>query len=401
MYMSGITVLGNVLIETAGALYAGAIVVQLAYPDLPMWQIVAVLALLSGLYTAAGGLKAVVYTDAIQAVLLIIGATAISVIAFVKVGSWEAVTSVVTERELSLIQPIDDPNLPWLGLITGLPLLGIYFWCNNQFMVQRTLGARNLDEGRFGALFAGFLKIPVLFIMVFPGTFAKVLYPNLERADLVFPTMIFDLLPIGIRGVILVALIAAIMSSIDSTLNAVSTLVTMDFVKRFRPQTENHRLVTIGRITTITVMILGSIWAPQIQHFRSLFQYLQAVLAYISPPIVACFLLGVFWKRANGHGSFAGLMAGMLIGIALVVTQPGIHFLYVAPLLFVLCVVVIVVVSLMTAPPAAEKVDGLVWTRDLLRTTGAVAPGTPWYRNYRTLSVILLVFTLAVVGYFA
>ena len=401
-YVSGVTVLGNVLIETAGALYAGALVIQLAYPEIPMWQTIAVLALLSGLYTAAGGLKAVVYTDAIQAVLLILGSIAISVLAFAKVGwSWDAVASSVTDRQMSLIQPLDDPNLPWLGLITGLPLLGIYYWCNNQYMVQRALGARNLDEGRFGALFAGFLKIPVLFIMVFPGTFARLLYPNLERADLVFPTMVFDLLPIGIRGIILVALVAAIMSSIDSTLNAVSTLVTMDFVKQFKPETPNRRLVIIGRITTIVVMVLGAAWAPQIQRFESLFQYLQAVLAYISPPIVACFLVGIFWKRANGPGAFAALMTGMVAGIVLVVTQPGIHFLYVAALLFALCVLVIIIVSSLTTPPPSEKVEELVWTRDLLRTIGAVPTGTPWYRNYKVLSAILLVLTFAVVVYFA
>lgn len=175
-YMSSVTIVGNILLETAGALYAGALVVGLILPDVPMWQVTTVLALLAGLYTAAGGLKAVVYTDAIQAVILIIGSTLVAILAYIKVGSWEAVTAVTTERELSLIQPLSDPALPWLGLIIGLPLLGIYFWCNNQFMVQRTLGARNLDHGRWGSLFAGLLKVPVLFIMVFPGVFVRVLY---------------------------------------------------------------------------------------------------------------------------------------------------------------------------------------------------------------------------------
>jgi SSS family solute:Na+ symporter len=399
-YVAGVSVLGNVLLETAGSLYAGALVIQLIYPDAALWEIIAGLALLSGLYTAAGGLKAVVYTDSIQAVLLIIGATLVSILAYIKVGSWEAVTAVATERELSLIQPLDDPNLPWLGMITGLPLLGIYYWCNNQYMVQRTLGARNIHEGRFGALFAGLLKVPVIFIMVFPGTFARVLYPNLERADMVFPTLVFDLLPVGLRGIVLVALIAAIMSSIDSTLNAVSTIVTMDFVKKLRPSTSNARLVTIGRLTTIIVMILGVLWAPQILRFPSLWQYLQGVLAYISPPIVACFLVGMFWKRANGHGAFGALMAGMAAAVVLVITQPGIHFLYVAALLFLLCVVVLVVVSLLTQHPEAEKTDGLVWTWALVKTENSVPGGTPWYRDFRVLSGLLLLVTLVVVALF-
>jgi SSS family solute:Na+ symporter len=401
MYVAGVTVLGNVLIETAGALYAGAIVIELVYPDVPMWQTIAILALLSGLYTAAGGLKAVVYTDAIQAVLLLIGATAISVIGFMKVGSWSAITAAVPASDLSLIRPLDDPNLPWLGLITGLPLLGIYYWCNNQYMVQRALGARNLDEGRLGALFAGFLKIPVLFIMVFPGTFARILYPGLERPDLVFPTMIFDLLPVGIRGIVLVALVAAIMSSIDSTLNAVSTLVTMDFVKRFKPAVSNTRLVYIGRVTTVIVMVLGAVWAPQIQTFPSLWQYLQAVLAYISPPIVACFLVGIFWKGANSQGAFAALMTGMVVGIGLVIAQPGLHFLYVAAILFVICSAAIIVVSLISGRPEPEKVEGLVWTRALLAETNVVEEGTPWFRNHRVLSILLLLSCLAVVAMFA
>jgi SSS family solute:Na+ symporter len=401
MYVSGVTVLGNVLIETAGALYAGAIVIQLVYPHVPMWQTVAILALLSGLYTAAGGLKAVVYTDAIQAILLLIGATAISIIGFLKVGSWSAITAAVPASDLSLIRPLDDPNLPWLGLVTGLPLLGIYYWCNNQYMVQRALGARSLDEGRLGALFAGFLKLPVLFIMVFPGTFARILYPDLDQPDLVFPTMIFDLLPIGVRGIVLVALIAAIMSSIDSTLNAVSTLVTMDFVKRYRPQIANTRLVYIGRVTTVVVMVLGAVWAPQIQSFPSLWQYLQAVLAYISPPIVACFLVGIFWRGASSQGAFAALMTGMVVGIGLAVFQPGIHFLYIAAILFAICSFVLIAVSLVTGGPDREEVEGLVWTRALLAQTNVVADGTPWFRNHRVLSILLLTCCLVVVAMFA
>ncbi|MBO6575937.1 MAG: sodium:solute symporter [Rhodothermales bacterium] len=410
-YMASIVIVGNVLLETAGGLYAAALVVQLAYPGIELWQSIVVLAVLAGAYTAVGGLKAVVYTDTIQAVLLLIGSVVISVIAFNQIGSWAEVTAAVPAEKLSLVRPLDDPNLPWLGLITGVPLLGIYFWCNNQFMVQRTLGSKSLDHGRWGGLFAGLLKVPVLFIMVLPGTFAILLYPTLDNPDLVFPTLLFDLLPTGIRGLMLVALVAAIMSSIDSTLNAVSTMVTIDFVKKLRPETPDARLVRVGQIATIVVMVLGVLWAPQIARFENLWDYLQEVLAYISPPIVACFLIGIFWKRANGTGAFAGLLFGFFVGMPafafrvmtrldmnpiIEVTMP---FLYVAPLLFLACSAVIIVVSLMTAPPSAEAQE-LVWTTDVYRQDTEALKGVAWYKNYRILSVMLLVLTLAVVFWF-
>lgn len=410
-YMASVVIVGNVLLETAGGLYAAALVVQLAYPGIELLHSIIVLAVLAGAYTAVGGLKAVVYTDAIQAVLLLIGSVVISVIAFDKVGSWDAVLAGVPAEKLSLIRPLDDPTLPWLGLITGLPLLGIYFWCNNQFMVQRTLGSKSLDHGRWGSLFAGLLKIPVLFIMVLPGTFAILLYPDLTNPDTVFPTLLFDLLPTGIRGIMLVALVAAIMSSIDSTLNAVSTMVTMDFVKKLRPNTPDRKLVTIGRWATVIVMVLGVLWAPQIARFENLWEYLQEVLAYISPPIVACFMVGIFWKRANGTGAFAGLIAGLIVTVPAFalrvmtkldmnpIIEFDLQFLYVAPLLFLFCSAVIVVVSLMTAPPSAAAQE-LVWTPALYREDTIRLKGVAWYKNYRVLSVLLLILTFAVVGMF-
>ncbi|NNE70390.1 MAG: sodium/solute symporter [Rhodothermales bacterium] len=410
-YMAGIVIVGNVILETAGGLYAAAIVVQLAYPGVELWQSIVVLAILAGAYTAVGGLKAVVYTDAIQAVLLLVGSVIISVIAFNQIGSWEAVKAGVSPDKLSLIRPLDDPTMPWLGLITGLPLLGVYFWCNNQFMVQRTLGSKSLDHGRWGALFAGLLKVPVLFIMVLPGTFAILLYPDLSNADQVFPTLLFDLLPTGIRGIMLVALVAAIMSSIDSTLNAVSTMVTMDFVKKLRPDTPDRRLVTIGRLATVVVMVLGVLWAPQIARFENLWDYLQEVLAYISPPIVAVFIVGIFWKRANGNGAFAGLLTGFFVAMPLFVLrvmtrldmnpifEVDLQFLYVAPLLFLLCSFVIIVVSLQSAPPSAEAQE-LVWTPALYREDTIRLKDVPWYKNYRVLSVLLLLLTFGVVGLF-
>ena len=404
-YFSGVTIIGNILIDTAGALYAGALVIQMIYPAFPMWQSIVILAVLAGLYTVAGGLAAVVYTDAIQAILLLAGSIAITIIAFQEVGSWQNVTEVTPPEMLSVIRPATDDVLPWPGLITGVFLLGFYFWGTNQFMVQRVLGARDLEQGRWGALFAGALKLPAIFIMVLPGTFARVLYPNLERADMAYPTLIFDLLPIGIRGLIIAALIAAIMSSVDSTLNSASTLVTMDFIKKLKPNASQRVLVIAGRVTTFVFMILAAAWAPQILNFPSLWQYLQSVLAYLSPPIVACFVMGIFWTGANRHSAFASLILGHIVAGAMLVAGPimgwyELHFLYVPPILFAVCVAIIVAVSYAGQDPDPEKVAEYTWTPAYYREETKHLAGMPWYKNFRIQSVILLICTAVLIVMF-
>jgi SSS family solute:Na+ symporter len=404
-YFSGLTILGTIIIDTAGALYAGALVIKLAFPEIPIWQSILALALVSGLYTVAGGLRAVVYTDAFQGTLLTVGSIIITVLVFVKIGSWEAVKEVTPPEQLRLMMPLDDPFLPWPGALLGVPILGFYFWCTNQFMVQRVLGAKDTNHGRWGALFAGLLKLPLLFIMVLPGTMARVLYPDLPNPDLVYPTLLFDLLPVGVLGLVLAGLIAAIMSSIDSTLNSASTLVTMDFFRKLRPQTSNEGLMWVGRVFTAVFMILAAAWAPQIENFPSLFQYLQSVLAYLSPPIVALFLVGLFWKRANGHGAFAALVVGFGIGvtgITMVVLGMDtwlarIHFLYIAPLMLAVCSLTIVVVSLLTHAPKEEQVKAYIWNRSVYNAESAQLRGVPWYKNYRVLSVALLALTALIV----
>ncbi|RMH61068.1 MAG: sodium transporter [Bacteroidetes bacterium] len=411
-WFSGITILGNIIIDTAAALYAGAVVVGILYPDVPMWQTIAVLAVLAGLYTIAGGLAAVVYTDAVQAVLLLLGSVLISWTAFQQVGSWEAVQAAVPPEDLSLILPADHPVLPWTGLITGVFLLGFYFWTNNQFMVQRVLGAKDLDHGRWGALFAGALKLPILFIMVMPGTFARLLYPveqypALANPDYVFPTMMFDLLPVGLRGLVITALIAAIMSSVDSTLNAASTLVTMDFMKKLRPQADRKTLVWTGRVTTFVFMVFAAAWAPQIVKFPTIWQYLQEVLSYIAPPVVACFVVGIFWKRATGTGAFAGLAGGHLVGLGLFYLRSiqdlpafQFQFLYISVVLFVVSVILIVAVSLITPAPDPARLEAVTWSPRLFRQETEALRGVPWYKNYRIQALALAAATFVFVYLF-
>jgi len=406
LYFSGLTIFLNIVVDTAGSLFAGALVVSMVFPSLPIWQIITILALVAGAYTIMGGLAAVMYTDAVQAILLMMGAVVISVVAFDKIGSWEEITAAVSPDKLSLIRPMSDKSMPWLGLVTGVPLLGFYFWCTNQFMVQRVLSAKSVQHGQLGSLFAGALKLPVLFIMVLPGTFAILLYPNLTRADLVYPTLMFDLLPTGLLGLVLAGFIAALMSQIDSTLNSASTLVTMDFVRKWKPNTSSHDLMKMGRWITFLFMGLSVAWAPQIENFGSLFKYLQQVLSYTIPPVVALFLVGSFWRGANATGAIWTIVVGLGVGTALFImnTVTGtidLHFLYIAPILTLLCTVTLIVVSLATKPPKIEDIDPYIWTPDDYRQETVSLKDVSWYANYRVLSVILLAATAWLVISFA
>jgi SSS family solute:Na+ symporter len=401
-YFSGLTLFLNIVVDTASALYGGSLMLSLIFPHTPLWMIVAAMAAFAGVYTIAGGLKAVIYTEVVQAVLLLGAATVISVSAFARAGGWTAVMTKVDPAKLSLIRPLGDPGVPWLGLLVGVPLLGFYFWCTNQFMVQRILSAKDEDHGRWGALFAGFLKLPVLFLMVLPGAAALLIYPHLPKPDLVYPTLMFDLLPTGLLGLAVAGFLAALMSSIASTFNAASTLFTMDFVRPARPHLSNRTLVRIGRLATFTFAVLAVLWAPQIQRFGSLWQYLQAILAYAAPPIVALYVIGVFWPRANGAGATAAVLVGLVAGVGLFVAGPlthriTLHFLYVAPILFLLSAAALVSVSLLNAPDGPEKTDGLTWTPAVYRAETLALRGRPAWANYRVIGAALLLVTAVIV----
>lgn len=401
LYFSGLTLFLNIVVDTAGSLFAGALLLKLIFPNLDIAVTIALLAIAAGLYTIAGGLRAVIYTDALQTILLLIGAVVISSTAFMRVGGWDGMTSGLDASQLSLWRPLDDPAVPWLGLLTGIPLLGFYFWCTNQFMAQRILSARDLDQARRGVLFAALLKLPVLFIMVLPGTMAIQLFPELPRPDLVYPTLMFELLPAGLLGLVLAGFVAALMSQIDSTLNAASTLVTMDFVRKWKPHLGPRSLMIIGRWVTAGFMLLAALWAPQIENFTSLFRYLQTVLSYTVPPVVAVYLLGTFSRRINTRGAGWGIAGGTLAGALLfcanvILPVLDLHFLYVAPILFVVSAVCIFAGSRSGAAPTVEQ-QQLVWSMRFYREETEELRGLPWWRNYRILSLLLLLITAAVV----
>jgi SSS family solute:Na+ symporter len=399
-YFSAMTILLIIIVDTAGSLYAGALVIKVLFPSLAIWQICIALALFAGLYTAAGGLAAVVYTDALQAIILLIGSGVVAVLVFAQFDfSWTAAMAAVPPGHLSVMRPLDDPALPWLGTIIGVPILGFYFWSTNQFIAQRILGAKNLRHARWGAMLCGFLKLSVLFLMVLPGVMALNLYPNLETPDLVFPTIVTNLLPTGIVGLVLAALIAAIMSSIDSTLNSASTLVVMDFISPKRPELTPKQIRNYGRITTILFMAFAAAWAPTIQEYPGLFAYLQQALSYVVPPVVAIFILGIFWKRGTGTAALATLIGGHSLSIAVyVLSQMGmvnLHFTIIAGILTLVSGLIFIVTSLMSmgAASSAPTAD-VIWKINDARPEIATLP---WYLDYRIQSALLLALTAALV----
>ena len=495
-YFSFITIVGNVLIDTAAGLFVGTVILKLLFPSLSTFAIVAILAVAAAAYTVPGGLNSVIQTEVIQAILLIIGSCLITYYTFNSIGGWDEMVAALdamgaagtlpnvnpvdvaasgypagtattaiplaervyetgiyqpsnAEEVLSLVRPTGetwrefflgsggDGFMPWTGLITGAPILGFYFWANNQFMVQRVLGAKNVNHGRWGALFAGLIKLPVLFIMVLPGTaaivyiqqqgqidggfdFANMGYKLLDGnvcqnladcPNATYPMLLFQMLPTGILGLVLAGLLAAMMSSVSATFNSASTLITMDFAAKLKPDLTSKQLVRVGQVSTLVLVVLACLWAPQIEKFGSLFEYLQIVLSFIAPPVAAAFIVGLFWKRANGQGAFASLMVGAVLTVAfLVYTNTGaedntswvteMHFLHRTTYLFLLCILVNVLVSAVTAPPPAEAVANYTWSKRLIGEETAELADLPWWQNYRYQSIILLIITFILVGYF-
>ncbi|WP_305981891.1 sodium:solute symporter [Roseivirga thermotolerans] len=443
---SGITIVGNVIIDTASGLYAGNLILKIIFPDYPSWMIIAFLAVAAAAYTIPGGLSSVVHTEVIQAILLVFGSFLVTYYAFDQVGGWQKMIDGLnnlhagglleknSDEVLSLIRPNSDEAMPWLGLVLGVPLLGFYFWANNQFMVQRVLSAKDLNHGRWGALFAGLLKLPVLFIMVIPGVLAILLFKDMDISflnyqipteggfatcenlsdcpNMTYPVLIYKLLPTGILGLVIAGLLAAMSSSISATLNSASTLITMDFTQKLRPNMSSKQLVRAGQIATCVLVVLAAVWAPMIESFQSLWTYLQQILGFISPPIVAAFVVGLFYRRANAQGGFWSLVLSYLLVIGWIIycfskyggistDATGVHFLYVVPVLFAIAIVLNVGISLATTPPDAQKVSEMIWTSQIYKEETKELAHLPWYKNYRTLSVLLLIATAIIVIWFA
>lgn len=410
VYFSIITLIGNLFIDTAGTLYAGYATISFVLGDVNPYLVTGGLALFAASYTVTGGLAAVMKTEVVNTLILLFSACMLAIIIWMNAGSWESVVTIAEAKSpkmMHLVLPADDPSMPWPGLLLGVPLLGFYFWCNNQFIVQRSLSAKSIDEGRKGALFAGLLKIPVLFLLVLPGIMALKLMPGLNNSSEAYPRMMFQYLPTGLLGLTVAGFLAAMASAVSATLNSASTLVSMDLVRQWKPELSSSSLVKVGQGTTLLFMVIAAIWAPQIAKATSFMDYMQGVLALIAPPVVAVFLAGLFSKRTTANGAMAGLSFGFLAGMAFALADfldwqslASIPFLLKAPLLFSLCLALTYGVSLLEKAPEAEKIKGLTWEKKQFSEETQLMKGLSWYENYRILSILLLAITFLTVWWY-
>lgn len=442
-YFSAITIVGNVIIDTATGLYASNLILRIVFPDIPSGVMITLLAFAAAAYTIPGGLSSVVHTEVVQAVLLFAGSILLTYFTMSSVGGWDGMMAGLdamhnqgtlakpADEVFDMAGPIDDDYMPWTGLLFGVPLLGFYFWANNQFMVQRVLSAKDLNHGRWGALAAGLMKIPIIFIMIVPGVIAIVLFSDLDISSLNFmiekegamvvcsqlndcpnmtyPVLIYNLLPTGILGLVIASLLAAMSSSISATMNSASTLITMDFVQKIKPDMTSKQLVRVGQIATFILVMLAAFWTQYIDKISSsVWEYLQMVLSFIAPPVVAVFILGLFWKRANANGAFAALLTGLGLSIFVIVSKANglfpwvndLHFLHMGPMIMVTCMLVQAMVSLASAAPSEEVVNTLTYNKRIFAEETAELSGVVWYKNYRILSVFLLIATAVVVAMF-
>ncbi|SIO87371.1 sodium/solute symporter [Nocardiopsis sp. JB363] len=401
---SGFTVVTAMLLDSAGAMFAGSLVLSLLFPQVPLGVHIAIIAVLGGGYVLIGGLKSVMITDTIQGVVLFAAGAAVFVLVFAEFGyDWSALPELAPEDGFTVTPLPDDGFFPWPGIFTGALWLSFYVWVTNHIVVQRVLAAKNIDHGRWGALFAGSLQLPVLLFLIFPGVLARGVYEpgEVPNSDMVWPALVFDFVPVGIRGVVVAALIFALMSTLDSVLNGAASLVVNDFIKTRNHRFTERQLLNIGRALVGVFMVVAALWAPVITTFSGIVAYFQSFLGYVTMPLVVVLLGGLFWRRASVP---AGIWTLTVVPFGLVAFFLGevfgvfdLQFLYATGLMLLLSVAVFVAVSLSTEAPPAEKVDTITWSRANWRQESEELAGTPWYRNYRVQALLLGLVTVAAV----
>jgi len=428
--LSIISLVAYVLTKIAVGIFAGGIVFGTLLPGMRLdlgfavlnsfWIGSMLVIVATGLYTVLGGMRAVAYTETVQTLVLVLGSVLVTVFGLIKLGGWTELRAILGSDMFNLWKPLIpdgmegtwapvkeagriawyfNGNYPWLGMLFCAPIIGLWYWCTDQYIVQRALGAPNEQQARRGSIFAAFLKLLPVFIFIIPGMicFALALsgkVPALAHlvgpdgsalraeSQAAFPLMVAHVLPLGVRGIVVAGLLAALMSSLAGVFNASSTLFTMDFYRKVRPQASEHRLVWIGRVATTVMVLIGLFWIPVIQGAKGLYDYLQTVQGYLAPPIFVVFFLGVFSKRLNAKGCLAALITGFVLGVfRLAVDTPvslklagfetgyapgsllwiinNIYFQYFSLFIFLVCVVVMVAVSYLTERPALERIQGL------------------------------------------
>jgi SSS family solute:Na+ symporter len=407
--LSVVSLTAYVFTKVSVTVYAGAIVFQALLPDTfgspenAFWVGAFTTVILTGIYTVFGGMRAIMATATPQAIIILLGSFVITSIGLLKLGEgagmlagWDAVKATVGKdvAQDALWRPLSDPDVPWLGVLTASPIVGIWYWCTDQYIVQRVLSAKDLVSARRGALFGGLLKVWPVLIFLVPGLIGLALHENglIElplktvngvtsiNGDTVFPTLVSALLPTGIRGLIVACLLAALMSSLASLFNSSAALFTVDIYEKLRPGKPEKHLLLVGRIATAVVVVLGMLWIPVMKVISGggLYQYLQSVQGYLAPPIAAVFLLGLFYKRLNSTGAVWALSGGFALGMAKLTCQVffgagkienpawlaaigDFNFLYATGILFVAATTLMIAGSLLTDPPPAEQTDGLTY----------------------------------------
>ncbi len=378
--LSVFSIIAYILTKISVTIYAGGVVVS-ALLGIDFWTGAIATVILTGLYTVLGGMRAVVYTEALQAVILIVGAAALTFIGLDHVGGWSSMAETVTPEYLNMWRSSSDPDFPWPALVITSTIVGVWYWCTDQYIVQRALTAKNIKEGRRGTIFGALLKLMPVFLFLIPGVIALTLKMrgelHYDSPDQAFPILMSNLLPSGLRGLVAAGLLAALMSSLASVFNSCSTLFTVDIYKKLRPDTPEDKLVRTGQIATVIVVIIGIIWIPIMANISGvLYEYLQKVQSYIAPPITAVFLLGIFHKRINAQGAFVTLVAGFIVGAFRIVLElikesldPGgvlyklgdMNFLTFGAWFFLFCIILTIVVSLLSEAPSLEKVTNLTF----------------------------------------
>ncbi|PRO74584.1 Na+/glucose cotransporter [Alteromonas alba] len=384
-FLSVISLVSYVLTKVAVTVYAGGIAFKTILGIDSIWGIdffwisALGLVIITGIYTVLGGMKAIMWTSVLQTPVLIIGSVVILVVGLDQVGGWSEVER-INDANLHLIRSASDVDFPWPGIIFGSFIIGFWYWCTDQYIVQRVLSAKGIKEARRGTMFAGYLKLLPVFIFLFPGMIAVALKEkgiiNYASADQAFPTLVAELLPSGVKGIVIGGLVAALMSSLASLFNSSATLFTIDFYKKFKPESSENHLLQVGRLATIVIVILGILWIPVMSLIADvLYEYLQSVQSLIAPGIAAVFLLGLVSRRITPAAGYAGLVSGFVLGMIRLVMLPfkdslantsfawivEMNWLYYCILLFVLVTVIMIVVSMFTKAASEEKLQGLTF----------------------------------------
>lgn len=393
-FLSVVSLIAYVFTKIAVGLAAGGIVFKALFPE-PLiagmdnfWVGAVGVVLITGFYTVVGGLRAVVYTEVVQTLVFIFGSALLLILGMWKLGGWSTLRETCGSDMFNLWKPNSDPEFPWFGMLVGAPIVGLWYWTTDQYMVQRTLAARSQTDARRGTIFAAYLKMLPLWIFIIPGMIAFALAQKgllggssqalLDRPDSAFPIMVKEILPAGIRGLVAGGLLAALMSSLASCFNSSSTLFTIDIYKKLHPTASDTTLVWVGRVATVVMVALGLAWIPLMDSAKGLYTYLQSVQAYIAPPIFAVFFLGVFFKRINGTGCMAGLIGGFMLGMSRLVMEilknknklaedsllhwyASVNFAKMGIFFFVAAALLIVIGSLLTPPPRQEQLVGLTY----------------------------------------